>query len=104
MLQDSLKQVSETPKSITSTGCLLLCPLGGAGGKAIFAKDAFPDMISEAFTTWVEYSVTSKNAEPMTSGITCRGIEISIERSSCQISIVGLDLRVIIPSDNRNPW
>ena len=81
MLQGSLEQASETPKSIASTGCLRLCPLGGAGGKAIFAKDAFPDMISEAFTTWVEYSVTSKNAEPITNGITCRGIEISIERS-----------------------
>lgn len=55
------------------------CPLGGAGGKPIFADGELPDMISEALTTCVENSVTSRNAEPMTSGITCKGIDISIE-------------------------
>lgn len=57
-------------------------------------------MMSEAFTTCVENSVTSRNAELITSGITCKGMDIS----SKVRFINGNELvEIEIPLDRQNP-
>jgi hypothetical protein len=58
-------------------------------------------MMSEAFTTCVENSVTSRNAELITSGITCKGMDISNK-----VRFINGDelVEIEVPLGRRNPW